>query len=69
LPKILNKSSNDSVTNSAAVSSIGKLKPSNRDEDSSFAKINVDIRRIEDKIPDIKSVFLSIFFLVLCLIE
>jgi hypothetical protein len=57
------------VTNSAAVSSIGKLKPSNRDEDSSFAKINVDIRRIEDKIPDIKSVFLSIFFLVLCLIE
>ena len=34
-------------------------------KDSSFAKIIVDIRRIEDKIPDIKSVLFSIFFLFL----
>ncbi len=61
MPKILNKSSNDSVRNFFATVPVGKLKPSNIDEDSSFAKIIVDIRRIEDKIPDIKSVLFSIF--------
>jgi len=49
------------VINFFAIVPVGKLKPSNRDEDSSFAKIIVDIRRIEDKIPDSNSVFFSIF--------
>ncbi len=60
MPKVSNKSLNDSVTNFSTTVPVGKLKPSNRDEDSSFAKIIVDIKRIEDRIPDIESVLFSI---------
>ena len=57
-----NKSSNETVTNSSIVSPIEKLKSSNIEEVFSLAKINVDMKRMEDKIPVIKSI---LFFLII----
>jgi hypothetical protein len=62
---MLNKSSNETVTNSSIASPIGKIKSLNKVEVSSLAKISVDMKRMEDKIPDIKSILLFLIIKIL----